>query len=507
MTEENKSPEQLKRENQLKQFAQLQQMRLIDLDLYPYRTQEKIIGKYTREQLKKALDAPELDPNQKQLRNISKFLYNASSHYKNLVSYFAEIPTLDHYIDTYSFDPDKVNIKKLKKSYFDVLSLVENMNIKHEFSKVLHSVFKEGVFFGYKHQNNESFFIQQLDADYCKITFIEDGLYGFAFNFAYFFIYPERLNMFPDEFKRIYKEEYEEQFKKKRVRSNNYYWSDLSSENTICIKYDETSWYAIPPFIGLFESLLDISDFKELQKAKEVIDNYKLITMKIPLNESSDEVDDYAISAEHAQIFQHNVESVVPDQIGVASVPLEVNVIDFERDRVDKNKVADATSQYFKEAGISEQLFSTDTTGAIGVGFSVKTDEAKAFTIVRQIERWINRMLKNLKTPYKFRIIMPNVSLFNQSDLVSSTLTNTQFGLPEKLKLLALSGSTPSSATTTALLENEVLQLDQKFKPLASAHTQAGENDKGGAPKKDTKDLSKSGAKTRDNLENDNKTK
>jgi hypothetical protein len=118
-------------------------------------------------------------------------------------------------------------------------------------------------------------------------------------------------------------------------------------------------------------------------------------------------------------------------------------------------------------------------------------------------------MLKNLKTPYKFRIVMPNVSMFNQSDLVSSTLTNTQFGLPEKLKLLALSGSTPSSATTTALLENEVLQLDQKFKPLASAHTQAGdgENGKGGAPKKDTKDLSESGAKTRDNLENDNKTK
>jgi hypothetical protein len=294
-------------------------------------------------------------------------------------------------------------------------------------------------------------------------------------------------------------------FKKKKPRSNSCYWYDLSSENTICIKYDETSWYAIPPFIGLFESLLDISDFKELQKAKEVIDNYKLITMKIPINEQSDQPDNYLISAEHAQIFQSNVESVVPDQIGVATVPLEVDVIDFERDRVDKNKVADATSQYFKEAGISEQLFSTDTTGAIGVGFSIKTDEAKAFTILRQIERWINRLLKNLKTPYKFRIIMTNTTIFNQKDFISTTLTNAQFGLPEKLKLLAFSGSTASSATTTAFLENEVLQLDQKFKPLASAHTQGAEN--AGAPKKALEDLSDSGTKTRDNLDNENKVK
>jgi hypothetical protein len=91
------------------------------------------------------------------------------------------------------------------------------MNIKHEFSKILHSVIKEGVFFGYIHQSKDSFFIQQLDSDFCKITFVEDGLYGFAFNFSYFFTYPERINMFPDEFKKIYKEKYEGKSKRKAM--------------------------------------------------------------------------------------------------------------------------------------------------------------------------------------------------------------------------------------------------------------------------------------------------
>jgi hypothetical protein len=502
MTEE-KTPEQLEQERKQLQFAQLQQLRLIDLDLYPYRTQEKIIGKYTREQLKKALDAPELDPNQKQLRNISKFLYNASSHYKRLILHFATILTLDHYIEPYGIvDLDKVNVKKLKKSYFDNLRIIENMNIKHEFSKILHSVFKEGIFFGYIHQSKDSFFIQQLDADYCKITFIEDGLYGFAFNFAYFFTYPERLNMFPDEFKRIWKEKYESQ----KLKLSRYYWEDLSAENTICIKFDENTWYPIPPFIGVFESLLDISDFKELQKAKEVIDNYKLITMKIPLNEKSGQQDDYLISGDHALLFQSNVESVVPDQIGVATVPLEVDVIDFERDKVDKNKVADSTAQYFSEAGVSKVLFSSEANGSIGVNYSIMTDENVTFTILRQLERWVNRYLKNVKGSYQFRCVFPDVTRFNQKDLVSRTLTNAQFGSPELSKLLALSGSNPSASSVMTFFENDVLQLKDKFIPLQSSHTQ-NVNGEGGAPKKDVSDLSDGGIKTRDTNGNDNKAK
>jgi hypothetical protein len=499
MTEKEKTSEELEKERQFAQFAKLQQMRLIDLDLYPYRTQEKIIGKYTRDDLRKAMDTPELDANQKQLRNISKYLFNPSSHYKNLVQYFSELLTLDHYIEACSFDTDKVNMKKLRKSYFDTLSIVENMNIKHEFSKVLHYVFKEGVFFGYKHQNADSFFIQQLDADYCKITFIEDGLYGFAFNFSYFYTYPERLSMFPDEFKKIYQDNYEPLFKNKKVRANSYFWHDLSSDNTICIKHDETVWYSIPPFIGLFESLLDISDFKELQKSKEIIDNYKLITMKIPLNEKSGQPDDYLVSGDHALLFQRNVESVVPDQIGVATVPLEVDVIDFERDKVDKNKVADATSQYFKEAGVSEL---SDASGASAVTYSAKIDEAKSFTILRQIERWINRLLKKVKTPYRFRVVFPNSTIYNQNELMTAALTNAQFGFPQKMLVQALSGLSPSASSTQNFIEENVLNLTDNWKPLMSSHTMNDNGSTGGRPEKSVggKDgLSDNGAKAKDN--------
>jgi hypothetical protein len=417
--------------------------------------------------------------------------------------HFATILTLDYYLEPYGVtDLEKINPKKMKKAYSDNLRIVENMNIKHEYAKILHSVFKEGVFFGYIHQSKDSFFIQQLDSDYCKITFIEDGLYGFAFNFSYFFTYPERLNMFPDEFKRIYKEKYEG----KKQRLGKFFWEDLSAENTICIKFDETSWYPIPPFIGVFESLLDISDFKELQKAKEVIDNYKLITMQIPINEQSDEPDNYLISAEHAQIFQNNVESVVPDQIGVATVPLKVDVIDFERDKVDKNKVNDATAQYFSEAGVSKVLFSSEANGSIGVNYSIITDENVAFTILRQLERWTNRFLKNIKGAYQFRAVFPDVTRFNRKEVIATTLSNAQSGLPEKSKLLAVSGSNPSASTVMTFFENEVLELTDKLIPLQSAHTQSGKDGKG-APEKSVEELSDGGMKTRDNNGNDNKAK
>jgi hypothetical protein len=306
--------------------------------------------------------------------------------------------------------------------------------------------------------------------------------------------------MYPDEFKKIYKEKYEG----KKTKLSKYFWEDLSSENTICIKFDETSWYPIPPFIGVFESLLDISDFKDLQKAKEVIDNYKLITMKIPLNEKNGQQDDYLVSAEHALLFQNNVESVVPEQIGVATVPLEVDVIDFERDKVDKNKVSDATAQYFSEAGVSKLLFSSDANGSIGVGLSVQTDENVTFTILRQIERWINRFLKNVKGGYQFKAVFPDVTRFNKNELIATTLKNTQFGIPQKSMLVAISGSSPSASTIMNFFEESVLNLTESFKPLMSSHTQ-NDNGEAGAPKKGVDELSDTGLKTRDANGNDNK--
>ena len=48
-------------------------------------------------------------------------------------------------------------------------------------------------------------------------------------------------------------------------------------------------------------------------------------------------------------------------------------------------------------------------------------------------------------------------------------------------------------------LENDILNLTDKFKPLTSANTVSNKSSDGGAPTKSSEDLSDAGVKTRDN--------
>lgn len=101
---------------------------------------------------------------------------------------------------------------------------------------------------------------------------------------------------------------------------------------------------------------------------------------------------------------------------------------------------------------------------------------------------------------------MPDVSIFNRDDFVDTNLQAAQFGIPVKSQLLSVLGMKPSAITTTMFIENDVLELDQKFKPLPSAHI-GNLDEEGGAPTKKDGKLSDNGAKQRDNQSNDNRAK
>jgi hypothetical protein len=355
-------------------------------------------------------------------------------------------------------------------------------------------VFRDGIFYGYLHVGKDSAFIQALDPDYCKISSIEDGCFNFAFNFTYFNVYPEKLNQFPEEFRAKH-----ELFVKDGTRL----WQELDSKMTICIKFDElATWYPIPPFVAIFYNILEIEDFKQLRKTKDKIDNYKLIHQKIPMREG-DQNNDFLLTLDYITEFHSNAEDTVAEQIGVITSPLSLEVIDFEKDKVDKNRVADAEKELWNALGVSQLLFTGDT-GAIGMKFSIKTDEMIAFTILRQLERWVNRFLKNVNDAFQFRVNFLNITEFNKEDVQGSLLKSSQFGIPVKSHLLASLGMNPSVLTNMSFLENDVLQLHEKLIPLISSHTQTQDEGKGTPKKKDTQ-LTESGAKTRDQLENENK--
>ena len=146
--------------------------------------------KYTKDQIVKYLGNPA--NYEKQLRNMSKYLFNISNYYRRLIQYFANMSTFSYELVPYGLDRSKsINLNKFKKAYYASSTAVELMNIPHEATKILTIAFRDDVYYGYAWETNDSFAFQNLDADYCKISSIEDGVYNFAFNFSYFDANPE----------------------------------------------------------------------------------------------------------------------------------------------------------------------------------------------------------------------------------------------------------------------------------------------------------------------------
>lgn len=444
------------------------------------------LQKYSREQVSSFLESP--DKNEKKIRDLSRLLYNKSSHYKRLIQYFAKMLTLDYLVQPYNIDYEKANKKALSNQYKKVVQFLDLMNIKHEFSKILNIAFRDDVFYGYEHRTNNSYFIQSLDPDFCTISSIEDGCYNFAFDFSYFDTYKDQLNLYPKEFKTKYNA-----FKKDSSKK----LQELDSKNTICIKINEELTYPYPPFTAVFEAIFDIEDFKALRKDRQVISNYKMIHQKLPIRSDSEDNNDFLIDFDSMMFYHNALVSILPEEVGGVTTPMELKEINFEKDSADSDNVERATRDYWTLAGVSEPLFNSGKGGSVGLEYSIRTDEEIVFVVLRQIERWINRRIKFEFSNINFKVSMPNLSVFNFNEVHDSALKASEFGYPTKMLASAALGFSPSAVVDMAILENEILGLTDRFIPVQSSHTSPS-GDEGGAPKKKTSDLTEEGAKARD---------
>lgn len=444
-----------------------------------------LFRRFPKEKVAKFLERPV--KYEKQLRDVSGFLYDNSMHYKRLILYFSNMLTFDYVLKPLRLSED-VDTDKLKKAYRKMADQIDVMNIKHEFNKIAKICFREDVFYGYELSTKDSYSIKKLNPDLCEITSLEDSCYNFAFDFSYFDKQPDELEHYPEEFKKKYKI-----YKKDKNEKTK--WQELDSENTICIKLQDDIDYAIPMFVGLIADLMDIQDYKLLQKSKEEIGVYKIILQKIPMKKDSGEVNDFLMDIGTAMSFHKNVVDTVPDQIGVITTPMETNEISFERDRAEFDSVTKSISNYWNSAGINQHLFSTDNTSSAALTKSIVTDEMICFSLLKQFQRWMNRKIKFIGGNFKFGLEFLLTTIFNWEGVFQRYLKAAEFGLPVRQHTCATLGLTPNDILNMNLLEINVLELDRKFIPLQSSHVQSGSP---GRPKEEEDELTEEGIKSRD---------
>ncbi len=415
---------------------------------------------------------------EKKLRDLSRFLFNSSSHYRRLIDYFATMLTFDYVVDVYNQTDYKVNknlIDVIQKKYIIILNLLETMNIKHEFSKLIYRAFIDDIVYGYIYSTKNSFFFDILDPDYCAISSIEDGVYNYSFSFNYFDSNPKDLERFAPEFKQKY-----EIYKKDR---KNMRWQELDSKNTICIKISDTE-YTIPPLAGIFEDVYSLYEYKDIQLSKSELENYLLLVAKIPYRKDDSE-NSFALSLDIAKEYFSLMSDSLPDQIGSVLSPFDsVESIKLNRSERELDGVSLAENSLYNSAGVPRLIFNSDKASGAALNKAIMSDESTVFRILRQFERWTNRKLKDENRKINFKVTFLDITRYNRDEIINTYKEASTLGLPVKRHYCASLGLSPSDVINSILLENDVMNITEKFVPLTSAYQNSNVNDKGGAPSK-----------------------
>lgn len=454
------------------EFASKNRIQLRDLAATNWAT--PTYAKYTKSQLVGYLENPA--NNEQALRRMSQYLYNISNYYRRLIQYFANMPTFAYVLSPYKLDMEKADKAKVEKAYKTAADTITNMNIPHEFSKVLNVAFRDDVFYGYLFETKDSFCIQQLNADYCKISSIEDGVYNFAFDFSYFDSNAAELPNYAPEFTTMYSSY--------KSQGNAFKWQELDSKKSICIKINETEITPIPPFVSLFSALADIEDYRAISLNASETSNYKALALEIPIDKQTGE---FLIDYELAKEFYHQLENVLPENIGVILTPMTISAWDFEKSGANSESdlVTNAESQFWSQAGVNKILFGGgDDPSANTLGLSTISDQAIVFRALRQIERWINRKLKTLSGTVKFKINLLDITRYNMKEMHDQYVKDGQYGLPMRTAIAASSGIAQAELRSLAYLENDVLNMPDYEVPLKSSNVQSG-NDDAGRPQSD----------------------
>lgn len=465
-------------------FAQMQRQNLVDLSKNA--SSSVTYTRYTKEQILTYMQSPK--SNEKNIRNASIYMYDASSQYRRLILYYAQMHLWAHTISPLGFDPTKMKEDAFRKAYLKAAHQVETMNLKHEMQKASIIALREGVIYGVIWRGTNSFFVQRINPDICKLSSVIDGTWNYAVDFSQ--IKESDLFLYPPEFTTL----------RNTYLSTGIKWQEIPESISFCLKADETtSQYSIPPWASTLPMLYDIETFKALQETKETISNYKAIGLQIPLNDDGTPKFDWNLATEYYQMMV----AALPPYIGAFMAPMKAESFNFEKsgnlNGVDT--VSMSEEQFWKEGGTSPLLFgssSNNTAGALKL--SVTADENIILGLGIQCERLVNRILKSLSGTQKFKLSILPVTTFNKADWISYYKEASSMGIPVKSSWAAVLGLTPIDIIGMDFVEMNMLNMGN-LTPLSSSYTQSSS----GRPQSNEEDLSESGEQTRGDDSNANR--
>ena len=423
------------------------------------------------------------------LLSLSETLMRISPHYFRMNSLYSNMPVFCWWLDLYDVK-ENVKVDSVKKSYSAIAAKLENMNLKHEFSKIMKVIPYQDIYCGLVFENHSDFFFQQIDYRICELYQIQDGLYNFRIDLTG--IKAQNLTAYPDYVQQAYID-----LRDGKLKSQ---WYEPPADKQICLKLNSQWTFPYPILIGLIKDILDLDVYKKLKLQSARTDNYKAIAVEVPIDETA--IDKPLLTPETLGIFAEINRESMADDIGLLhTLGSNATPISFKDSSNTRNNVSDAVDELYNSSGISKELYNGSASGT-AVTFSIENDSGYVYGLYRQFERWVNRFIKVRKynkPAFKFFFYILDVTIFNRDNVSKRYREAVSLGATVVDKWLATLDVTPSRTLGSFVLHKNVFDFQNNFVPLASAFNSSS-TDEGGRPTNASqgKTLDVSGEKTAD---------
>lgn len=483
----------------------------------------------------KSLEKSMVDPrnNEEALQYFSQDFELQSMVYKRLLSYLANIPSFDI---TYTSDVESKNYKtpRYKRDLKEVEDFLDNFDYKNEFRIVTKQLLRNDVFFGCLREVENSYIIQELPTQYCKITGRWAHGYLFSFNMQYFLNPGTDIHGYPEFFQKKYKElfidsdsENTNTYKpwlssEKRGLSSWAYWVDVPVHVGTAFKLTQELAVRLPYFTPLFSDLVLQTAMRNLQKDSNLASASKMIIGEVPMLKGDTKAtvrDSIAISPKLLGEFMSIVKSSISDSIRMASAPLEnMQAISFDTNN-------DMYDKYLKTAlsssGVNTNLiFSSDLKPNVTeTQLSLNVDEQLMTSLYSQFEGFLNYYVGKKTNTYRFKFKFEGTNFYtDRTTRFNNAMKLFNVGIVLPQKIAASIGMKPADLRRHMeeskannfmddLMQPSVAQAEKLNDVLPQPSSQpssleidkkAGTGDSRGRPRKNDMEISEEGSATRE---------
>ncbi len=420
------------------------------------------IGEVRLEDAVTALRCPET--NWRILLAVSTELMHYSPHYYRLSNLYSNMAMFCYGIDLYDVK-ENLNTENLKKAYNSLVSKFENMQLKHEFSKIMKVIPYQDIYCGLVVESPTDFFFQEMNFKMCKLYQIQDGLYNFAINLS--MISPKKLNVYPDYVQRAYLNFIERNKNGEKISN----WYLPPSDKQICIKLNSQWTYPFPLLIGLVRDILDLDIYKKLNLQSARTDNYKAIMIEVPIDKNT--VDKPLLTPDTLGVFAEINRQSMSDDIGLLyTLGSSGEAISFKDSNNTRNNVSDSVNELYNSSGVTKELFN-GSSSATAVTYSIENDSGFIYGLYRQFERWCNRFIKLRKfnkISYKFFFYLLDITIFNRDTVIKRYKEGCSIGLNLVDKLLAAYEISPARVFGSYILHQHIFDYQNNFISMSSVY-------------------------------------